>query len=193
MFIDFTQTSLFVAIASIVWAPLAWNVIARLEHKNKVLTNLAGGNKYYACYGLAIYIFTFSLFRDYLFHRALSFQPDSFFKNSVIVDYLGMICVGVGSILVVSSMYMLGVTGTYLGDYCGILMDSRVEGFPFNVTDNPMYNGSSLVFLGNSLIGHSWAGLFMTAIVFISYKVALRFEEPYTARIYENRDSKKDY
>lgn len=56
-----------------------------------------------------------------------------------------------GTLLVVSSMYALGVTGTYLGDYSGILMEERVVGFPFNVTDNPMYYGSTLSFFGTAL------------------------------------------
>jgi methylene-fatty-acyl-phospholipid synthase len=38
-----------------------------------------------------------------------------------------------------------------LGDYCDILMDEKVTGFPFNVVDNPMYNGSTMVFLGIAL------------------------------------------
>lgn len=36
------------------------------------------------------------------------------------------------------SMYQLGVTGTFLGDYFGILMEDRVTAFPYNVTNNPM-------------------------------------------------------
>lgn len=47
--------------------------------------------------------------------------------------------------------FRLGITGTYLGDYFGILMKERVTGFPFNVTDDPMYNGGSLLFLGYAL------------------------------------------
>jgi len=43
------------------------------------------------------------------------------------------------------------VTGTFLGDYCGILLDAKITGFPFNVLDNPMYVGSSMSFLGTSL------------------------------------------
>jgi len=38
-----------------------------------------------------------------------------------------------------------------LGDYFGILMKKRVVGFPFNVADNPMYYGSSMVFAGTAL------------------------------------------
>ncbi len=34
-----------------------------------------------------------------------------------------------GQIFVVTSTWALGVTGTFLGDYFGILMDHRVEGY----------------------------------------------------------------
>lgn len=37
-------------------------------------------------------------------------------------------------------------------------MDSRVEGFPFNVLENPMYTGSTLCFIATALwcaISHS--------------------------------------
>lgn len=74
-------------------------------------------------------------------------------------------------------MWALGVTGTYLGDYFGILMDSMVEGFPFNVTSAPMYWGSTLSFLGTALYKGRVAGLLLTAEVFIGYLFALQFEE----------------
>ena len=54
----------------------------------------------------------------------------------------------------------LGVTGTYLGDYFGILMDKMVTGFPFNILDNPMYIGSTMCFLAHSLwYAHSFLHL----------------------------------
>lgn len=57
----------------------------------------------------------------------------------------------VGLTLVASSYWRLGITGTYLGDYFGILMQERVVGFPFNVTNNPMYNGSVMLFVAHAL------------------------------------------
>jgi phosphatidylethanolamine N-methyltransferase len=48
-------------------------------------------------------------------------------------------------------MWALGVTGTYLGDYFGILMSEMVTGFPFNVMSDPMYWGSSMCFVGVAL------------------------------------------
>lgn len=56
-----------------------------------------------------------------------------------------------GQLFVLTSTYALGITGTFLGDYFGILMDHRVEGFPFNVLRDPMYVGSTMCFLGVAL------------------------------------------
>jgi len=74
-----------------------------------------------------------------------------------------------GQTFVISSTWALGITGTFLGDYFGILMDHRVEGyssvfllslfaffiwiprFPFNVLRDPMYVGSTLSFVATAL------------------------------------------
>lgn len=77
----------------------------------------------------------------------------------------------------ISSTYALGLTGTYLGDYFGILLDEPVTGFPFNVMGAPMYNGSSLSFLGTALLYGRPAGLVLSGLVWVVYGVALRFEE----------------
>lgn len=74
-------------------------------------------------------------------------------------------------------MWALGVTGTYLGDYFGILMDAPVTGFPFNVTGSPMYWGSTLNFLGVALYNGKVAGILLTAQVFVLYWFALKWEE----------------
>ena len=83
----------------------------------------------------------------------------------------------VGNTLVLSSMWALGVTGTYLGDYFGILMDHKVEGFPFNVTNAPMYWGSTCSFLGWALVRGRLAGVLLSVEVFFMYLGALQFEE----------------
>jgi len=56
-----------------------------------------------------------------------------------------------GQTFVVTSTWSLGITGTFLGDYFGILMDARVEGFPFNVLRDPMYVGSTMCFAATAL------------------------------------------
>lgn len=82
-----------------------------------------------------------------------------------------------GNILVLSSTYALGITGTYLGDYFGILMDEPVTSFPFNVTGAPMYYGSTMSFLGTALLYGRPAGVLLTVEVLLVYLVALSYEE----------------
>ena len=82
-----------------------------------------------------------------------------------------------GNTLVLSSMWALGITGTYLGDYFGILMDHVVTSFPFNVCSAPMYYGSTMSFLGIAILYGKPAGLLLTAEVLIVYMIALSFEE----------------
>lgn len=90
--------------------------------------------------------------------------------------------------MVVTSTWALGITGTFLGDYFGILMDDIVTGFPFNVTDAPMYYGSTMSFLGTALLYGKPAGILLTGWVLIVYLVALQYENPFTAGIYEKRE-----
>jgi len=87
-------------------------------------------------------------------------------------------------------MWALGITGTYLGDYFGILMDKMVTSFPFNITDAPMYYGSTMSFLGTAILLGKPAGILLTAEVLVVYLVALRFEDPFTAGIYARRARK---
>ena len=102
-----------------------------------------------------------------------------------------------GQIFVLSSTRSLGITGRFLGDYFGIIMDARVESFPFNVLRDPIYVGSTMCFAATAV----WfvpcsrspsqtrerrfdvfyrcerpVGLLITLYVYIVYKVALMFE-----------------
>lgn len=88
-------------------------------------------------------------------------------------------------------MWALGITGTYLGDYFGILMDDIVTGFPFNVTASPMYYGSTMTFLGSAIMYGKPAGILLTLEVLTIYLIALRFEDPFTAEIYAKRERER--
>lgn len=171
--------------------PTFWNIVARLEYSKKVLTKLAGGNRYLGCYILAATIFSLGIFRDYLYEQALREQPVCPYLDQPLFKALGAASFAWGNILVLTSMWALGVTGTYLGDYFGILMDHRVTHFPFNVSNNPMYHGSTLSFLGTALWFAKPAGILVSIFVFAMYTIACQFEEPFTAEIYAKRDREK--
>ncbi|CCD22547.1 bifunctional phosphatidyl-N-methylethanolamine N-methyltransferase/phosphatidyl-N-dimethylethanolamine N-methyltransferase NDAI_0A03900 [Naumovozyma dairenensis CBS 421] len=190
--IDITEKTFQLTLFFIAFNPLFWNIVARLEHSTHFLTKIAGNNAKRGCYLLAIIIFSLGIKRDLLFEQALKLQNTSSYLTDVpAIATVGIISIVIGQVLVLSSMYQLGITGTYLGDYFNILMEQRVTGFPFNVTNNPMYHGSTLSFLGTSLYMGKPSGLVITAFVWIMYSTALRFEEPFTAKIYAKREYAK--
>ena len=128
------------------------------------------------------------IFRDFLYERALRSQPSHPLLETALSNYIAYGLIAAGNVLVLSSMWALGVTGTYLGDYFGILMDDIVTGFPFNITASPMYYGSTMSFLGTAILFGKPAGILLTVEVLAVYLIALRFEDPFTAEIYAKRE-----
>lgn len=159
-----------------------------IEYHNKVLTRLFGGQSRTACYALAATIFSLGLVRDWLFKTAIGEQPTNPKLDNVYVQALGWTLLAAGNVLVVTSTWALGITGTFLGDYFGFLLDEMVTGFPFNVTGAPMYLGSAFSFLGTALLYAKPAGLLLTIEVVFVYMIALSFEDPFTAGIYAKRE-----
>lgn len=180
------------AAKSIAFNPFFWNSVGRLEHKTHVFTKLTGGNKYIACYLFAATVFSLGIMRDFLYYKALQTQPVSPFLSNDMSKLAGILSAGFGHILVLSSMWTLGVTGTYLGDYFGILMDHKVECFPFNLVENPMYVGSTLSFLGVALYEGKAVGIGLSALVWVIYRLGLLLEEPFTEKIYSEKKNKLD-
>jgi phosphatidylethanolamine/phosphatidyl-N-methylethanolamine N-methyltransferase len=113
-------------------------------------------------------------------------------SNPLLNTYGAYALLALGNTLVLSSMWALGLTGTYLGDYFGILMDAPVTGFPFNVTGAPMYWGSCCSFLGSALLYGRPVGVLLTGEVWLMYILALRWEDPFTAGIYKKRDRERE-
>jgi len=136
------------------------------------------------------------MLRDTLYHNALRSQPTvPLLPNDAPLNLHILIPAALfltGQVFVVTSTYALGITGTFLGDYFGILMDHRVEGFPFNVVENPMYVGSTLSFAATALWYEKPAGLLITLYVYLAYKIALSYEGPFTTMIYSKKSQSSD-
>lgn len=126
-----------------------------------------------------------------LYKTALSEQPEHPLLLSVYSQAAAATLFAGGNILVISSTWALGITGTFLGDYFGFLLDEMVTGFPFNVCGAPMYWGSTMSFLGSALWYGKPAGLLLTAWVYVVYNLALRYEDPFTAEIYAKRERER--
>ena len=178
-YINLNDKLFWLSAAHIVFNPLFWNITARNEYKRHTLTKIFCGHARAAVYFLALVIFSIGCARDYLFKVAVDAQPhiDLGEQNNFYAFCVGAAFYAVGIILVLSSTYQLGIMGTYLGDYFGFLLPAKVTGFPFNITSSPMYDGSTINFLGHSIMNRSPAGVALTVLVFIVYKVACIFEE----------------
>eukprot|EP01094_Clydonella_sp_ATCC50884_P016062 TRINITY_DN26756_c0_g1_i1.p1 TRINITY_DN26756_c0_g1~~TRINITY_DN26756_c0_g1_i1.p1 ORF type:complete len:197 (-),score=16.23 TRINITY_DN26756_c0_g1_i1:280-870(-) len=182
------EPSLWVCVFSMAFAPLFWNVVARLQFKTKFLSTLCGG-AHNGCYVLGTAIFLLSLQRDWSFTAALQTQPTvDAVAQSMIAQGVAIAMYVIGTTFVLTSFYQLGFTGTYLGDYFGILMSERVTSFPFSVLDNPMYVGATINFLATSIWYGSPAGLLLCAWIYIVYMAAIAFEQPWTDFIYSQRE-----
>lgn len=81
----------------------------------------------------------FHLTPFYTYKAALEEQPTyDFGFDPLVVQAVSYVLYAVGLTLVVSSSIRLGITGTYCGDYFGILMKERVTGFPFNYVEGSL-------------------------------------------------------
>jgi methylene-fatty-acyl-phospholipid synthase len=185
-YINFKEPTLWYSLAFILFNPTFWNVVGRAEYHTRMIRKAFCGNKYFAIYFFAVVIFSLGIARDWVYHMALDHQPkiDLPFDN----DYAKIAAVPLfiaGAVLVFGAYYRLGIDGTYLGDYFGVLKKERITGFPFNVNDDPMYLGSSLSFLAHGIWNRSPAGIMISVYVFVVYKIySILLEGPFTAHIY---------
>lgn len=153
--------------------PVLWNVIGRAHHATRLFRRAPR----FGVVLMAVWIFVVGLYRDVLFNVAIGNQQrDKVLYGSLSMRLLGINCLVTGAILVLSSFYRLGFYGTYLGDYFGILMDEKISKFPFNILEDPMYDGSSLAFLGKAILGQSSAGVILSIWVYFVYRFVSIFE-----------------
>ncbi|XP_068610619.1 phosphatidylethanolamine N-methyltransferase isoform X2 [Brachionichthys hirsutus] len=186
---NFQDSGFWVAVVAIVFNPLFWNVVARWEHRTRRLSKLFG-SPYLACYCLGFIIILLNVCRSYSMTVVMKSQARWEAMDGTGVFFSGVVLMALGTLLVVSSFLALGFTGTFLGDYFGILMARKVTVFPFSITENPMYWGSTANYFGLALIGASPMGLILAAIVAVTYKVAITFESPFTGQIYQDRSQR---
>ncbi|XP_045382814.1 phosphatidylethanolamine N-methyltransferase isoform X3 [Lemur catta] len=185
-YVDPSDSSFVAAILAIAFNPLYWNVVARWEHRTRKLSR-AFHSPHLACYALGGSILLLNLLRSHCFTQAMLHQPLAEGLDHPAAYGLGLALLGLGSMFVLSSFFALGFTGTFLGDYFGILKEARVTTFPFNILDNPMYWGSTANYLGWAIVHASPTGLLLTAVVALTYVVAVLYEEPFTTEIYRRK------
>lgn len=135
LIINYKQPIFWAAVLHVIFNPIFWNVVGRLENKTQLVSRLCGNSKYKGCYLFAFITFTLGLTRDYLVFYACDLQPKitdflSYYANintpTDFVQTAGTLLLLYGSILVLTSMYRLGITGTYLGNYFSLKKNNSI-------------------------------------------------------------------
>jgi len=188
--IDFNDHNLHKACAAIALQPTIWTIICRNEYHNRTLTNLFG-NKHVAVACLSLIVLAGGRVRDTLVFDVMKSQATLDLLQEPAVHYAGMALMAAGGILVATSSYKLGWRNVFMGDYFDIFLPGPVTTFPYTISSNPMYLGSTLAFLGKALYHASPAGVFLTGVVWTVYKITELVEEPFTAMIYSDK-AKRD-
>lgn len=140
------------------------------EYHKHTITRIFGSART-GTYVLALAIFLLGILRDSLYTKALLDQPRVPLLPSEFAVLVSAVLFVVGQTLVITSTWALGITGTFLGDYFGILLDSKVEGFPFSLVRDPMYTGSTMCFFAGAL----WCVFFVSNLT-LSVLTRLHFE-----------------
>ncbi|XP_033115526.1 phosphatidylethanolamine N-methyltransferase-like isoform X2 [Anneissia japonica] len=161
---------------------------ARWEFYTKRLSTMFG-SPFRGCVALAVPIIFFVCLRDIQYETTLKSQPKwELLQTMPVSKTAASGLLAVGMTLVIWSFWTLGFTGTFFGDYFGILLDQKVTKFPYNIPYDPMYLGSTLNFLGLAIWHASPVGFILTGLVGTSYHVALKYERPFTDAIYRQKE-----
>ena len=160
----------------IIFNVIYWNITSIIQYKTKFFSDLFG-NKKLAVYIHTILIFTFGLSRDFLYKYVVNTSGIFYLIDNQYITWLGYLILLIGTILVLSATYKLGIIGTFNGDAYGFLPPNIITSFPFNLFSAPMYLGSTLNFLGYALIKKSFIGIILTLLVAICYYFGTFFEE----------------
>eukprot|EP01147_Barroeca_monosierra_P009373 gene9373-10387_t len=188
------QNNFNIAIAAaigVILQPLWWNIVARNEYHNKSMTRLFGSAEM-AIRVNAVMVIVGGFFRDRLVEEAMRQHPTMDELGTFEAKISAAIFWAIGIVLVGGSFYRLGWRNTYMGDYFGFLLPSKVTSFPFNVCNHPMFLGSSLLYLSKAMFFfQSPVGILLAIFSYIVYIGAAYFEDPYTAMIYAKKAAEK--
>lgn len=149
--IDLEARSLSLALIATILPPLTWNIIGPFEYYTRAVTRTVQ-KPIVGVYLSAIIIATLSVYRSALFVVAMHDQPTLKELDTPLVNAAGGMLFVMGVIFFVGAYFQLGISGTYLGDYFGIFREERITAFPFNILNNPMYDGSSMFHFAEAIL-----------------------------------------
>ncbi|MEE6508261.1 hypothetical protein FKM82_020005, partial [Ascaphus truei] len=131
-YVTFTDPNFAVALLCVVFNPLFWNVVARWEHRTRSLSRFLG-SPYTGCYSLGAVLIFLAMLRSHCFTEAMKTQPRVAALENLGGYYVGLVLVGAGAVLVVSSFLSLGFAGTYLGKALPVMFKGAYWGLCYTI------------------------------------------------------------
>ena len=173
---------------------IVWGILPHLQHKHKLISWLFSDNREIAADFLAFLLIHIGTFRNYAFFESLfSNKRLDFGEFNILSTIIGIIFLCIGSLFWITALLKLGLRGSYFGDHFGFVFNKKVDSFPFNLLENPQYNGSKLFLLGQSIIFRSVIGCVLTLFTSLLYSfVFFVFEKKNMKSIYSNEETSKE-
>merc|ERR1711957_582514 len=165
-----------------------------VQQEHKLISWAFSNNKEIAADFMAFILIHIGTFRNYAFFESLmSNKRLDFGIYNDLSTIIGTIFLCFGSLLWITALLKLGLRGSYFGDHFGFVSNKKVDSFPFNVLENPQYNGSKIFLLGQSIITRSVIGVVLTLFISFLYTfVFFIFEKKNMNDIYTvEEDNKK--
>lgn len=186
--VTWCEHSLYFAAFLIVICPLYWNYMARREHRTRGMSDFFSSSfKGFIWFTLSVILL--SLFRDWRYLQALKSQTRWVTLQQNTILWFGYFLIVLGSSLNLCSLCSLGIKGAYFGEFFGFLLPRKLQSFPFNIVEHDFYVGSVLLYLGLALVNASQAGLILTFLLAVVYRISYLYERPYMEDLYRPHQS----
>ncbi|KAK2186938.1 hypothetical protein NP493_182g04003 [Ridgeia piscesae] len=177
------EPSVYFAAFLIIVCPLYWNYVARWEHRTDRVSDYFGSPfKGFVCFTLSVILLSFC--RDWRYLQAIKNQSRWFALQQNSILWLGYFLIILGSSLNLCTLCSLGIKGAYFGEFFGFLLPRKLQSFPFNIVEHGFYVGTVLLYLGLALVSASQAGLMLTFLLAIVYRISYLYERPYMEDMY---------
>lgn len=164
---------------------MSWIVFPHLQFKYKLISRLFGNDLGRACDFLAYYLMYIGTIRNHVFNEAIDRNLHiEYGKFEIPLVTISFPMMAIGLVLIFGSFYRLKMRNMYFGDHFGFLFEEKITSFPYNYVDNPQYVGTTLFFLGYSVFKHSPAGMFISLVIFVLYKILNLVEDRKLAIFY---------
>lgn len=152
---------------------LVWIVLPKLQYKYNIISRFVGHDLGRAADILAYLFIHIATYRNYCFTEAIMNNKQFSSEFSFVYSLVGIMFILFGGYLIIISFVKLGLRGMYFGDHFGFLLKNKITSFPYNVLENPQYIGNTLLYFGIAILFKSYTGIFLTALIYLSYQIVV--------------------